>query len=92
MNSTQEKLIKIEEAIREVCPELYNNDYLNSYEDPQLQHILRAIGAKSSVYYSIDTKGTLELFSGVAQFDLTLPLHLQSDEFISWLYGVLVGE
>lgn len=56
-------------------------------------HILRAI-SKTNYYYTIDVYGEIRDSSAnsCAIFDLTLPLHLQSDEFISWLYGVLVGE
>lgn len=72
-----------------------------------LENILRAIDKKCTfedgfrwrkgLYINMDG-GFAETSSGTdcndydAVFDLTLPLHLQSDEFISWLYGVLVGE
>lgn len=57
-----------------------------------LEHILRAIRTTITMAH-IDVLGRVfEHGKYVCEFNLTLPLHLQSDEFINWLYGVLVGD
>ena len=69
-----------------------------------LEHILRAMSQKyeECIQYHVVyprnmmmTRWELPDQRGKhypALFDLTKPYHLQSDEFIGWLYGVLVNE
>ncbi len=91
----QEKLTKIESIIREVCRELVIEHYQGEQEPAiellpiHLEHILRAIYELGDTIYMSTTGEVIDACTCVCNYDLTLPLQSQSDEFISWLYRVL---
>jgi hypothetical protein len=92
-----QKIQQLQQAIREVCPDLYNNDYLESYEHAQLQHILRAIEEHNTGIYYVESGGGIVsvncLFRDtIVDYDLTLPLDQQSPEVIDFLNSIICKE
>ena len=94
-----QKLNQLQQAIREVCQELKENEtiiagtvVLTRERKIELQHILRAIAKTEYSQYAIDHTGMFfhrSYSDDRARYNLTLPLEQQAPEVIDFLHSII---
>lgn len=85
-----QKLNQLQQAIREVCPDLYNS-YRGWHDDTQLQHILRAIAhtEHNDIFFSI-SGNVIAHGEQVAVYDFTKDLSAPENAlFVEWAHSII---